>query len=42
MTENNDILIVTDENGNELEARIIMTFESEEFQKSEDQQKFVP
>jgi len=29
-----DILYVTDELGNELEARIIMTFESEEFGKS--------
>lgn len=29
-----DILYVTDELGNELEAIIIMTFESEEFEKS--------
>lgn len=29
-----DILIVTDEQGNELECIIIMTFESEEFGKS--------
>ncbi len=29
-----DILYVTDEQGNELEARIIMTFDSEEFGKS--------
>lgn len=29
-----EILFVTDENGNELEAVIVMTFESEEFGKS--------
>jgi len=29
-----DILYVTDENGNELESRIIMTFDSAEFGKS--------
>ncbi len=34
MENDNDILIVTDENGKELECRIIMTFESEEFEKS--------
>ncbi len=34
MEKDNDILIVTDENGKELECRIIMTFESEEFEKS--------
>lgn len=34
MENENDILIVTDENGKELECRIIMTFESEEFEKS--------
>ena len=31
---NDDILVVTDELGNELECIIIMTFESEEFDKS--------
>ncbi len=34
MEEYNDTLIITDENGDELEAVIIMTFESEEFGKS--------
>lgn len=29
-----DLLIVTDENGEELECVIVMTFESEEFEKS--------
>ncbi|MDY0024035.1 MAG: DUF1292 domain-containing protein [Candidatus Izemoplasmatales bacterium] len=34
MQEYDDTLIITDEEGNELEAIIIMTFESEEFGKS--------
>jgi len=34
MNEYDDTLIITDELGNELEAMIIMTFESEEFGKS--------
>ncbi|PKK95240.1 MAG: hypothetical protein CVV60_02260 [Tenericutes bacterium HGW-Tenericutes-5] len=34
MNEFDDTLIITDELGNELEAMIIMTFESEEFGKS--------
>ncbi|MGD9963781.1 MAG: DUF1292 domain-containing protein [Candidatus Izemoplasmatales bacterium] len=34
MQEYDDTLIITDELGNELEALIIMTFESEEFGKS--------
>ncbi|MCF7923813.1 MAG: DUF1292 domain-containing protein [Candidatus Izimaplasma sp.] len=34
MEEMQDTLILTDELGNELHARIIMTFESEEFNKS--------
>jgi uncharacterized protein YrzB (UPF0473 family) len=34
MQEYDDTLIITDEQGNDLEAVIIMTFESEEFGKS--------
>ncbi|HOP56764.1 MAG TPA: DUF1292 domain-containing protein [Bacillota bacterium] len=34
MENDKDYLIVTDENGNELECEIIMTFASEEFGKS--------
>jgi uncharacterized protein YrzB (UPF0473 family) len=34
MEEYNDVLFITDENGEEIEARIIMTFDSEEFKKS--------
>jgi len=34
MQEFDNTLIITDENGNEMEAIIIMTFDSEEFGKS--------
>ncbi|MFP4477859.1 MAG: DUF1292 domain-containing protein [Candidatus Izemoplasmatales bacterium] len=34
MTDLQDTIILTDELGNELTARIILTFESEEFNKS--------